>query len=294
MNLRSSGVGPDVTQSILAVVVAELHVTGFFASVISRSDIVSLLTLEQQKQVLGCDEEDSQCLAEIGGALGVDRVVAGNVGRVGDRYLISLSLIDTASAVVLERSYLTADKVDALLTIAPQVVRRLLQLEPLETPPAPTEPPLPPAMVSASVWSYPIPSVILFLAAGAEYEHPFDEGTTLDFAVGATMVPFGQTGGYGGVGGYLHIGANWFLGPRPTGWFFALRALTMVNFHPENGLELMLGGRTMIAYRIDLEWGFVLSGGLGLDLLLLTRASTLGEFDVLPAPLVAVNVGWVL
>jgi hypothetical protein len=53
------------------------------------------------KQVLGCD--DTKCLVEIGGALGVSRIVYGNIGMLGREYLINLTLLNSDSAVVMNR-----------------------------------------------------------------------------------------------------------------------------------------------------------------------------------------------
>jgi len=68
-------------------------------SVVGKADIVSMLDLEQRRQQLdGCN--DSRCLSEIGGALGVRWVVAGSVSLFGETYLLNLRLIDVVSARV--------------------------------------------------------------------------------------------------------------------------------------------------------------------------------------------------
>jgi len=70
--------------------------------VIGKSDISSMLSLEEQKQRLSaCD--DQACLAEIGGALGVRWVVVGNVSLFGDTYLLNMKLIDVEKAQVAGR-----------------------------------------------------------------------------------------------------------------------------------------------------------------------------------------------
>ena len=61
-----------------------------------------MLNLEGQKQVLGCDS-DTSCLAEIGGALGVDKLVVGQVGKLADNFIISLRLISPTTAKVDNR-----------------------------------------------------------------------------------------------------------------------------------------------------------------------------------------------
>jgi hypothetical protein len=62
-------------------------------SVLAESDVAALLGVEKKRQMLmGCS--DSRCLAELGGALGADRVVHGSVGRVGNSLVITLSSLD--------------------------------------------------------------------------------------------------------------------------------------------------------------------------------------------------------
>ena len=60
-----------------------------------RKDIQDMLALESEKQLLGCSD-DTNCLAEIGGALGVSYLVAGNIGKnIG--YLLVDELISVSS-----------------------------------------------------------------------------------------------------------------------------------------------------------------------------------------------------
>ncbi len=60
--------------------------------VIGKHDISTMLRLEEQKSMLGCDELG--CISEIGGALGVRWVVVGNISRFGALYLLNLKLMD--------------------------------------------------------------------------------------------------------------------------------------------------------------------------------------------------------
>jgi hypothetical protein len=56
--------------------------------VISSGEIRSMLGLEKTKQALGC--EDEGCMAEIGGALGVDEMISGKMGKVGRTLVIEV------------------------------------------------------------------------------------------------------------------------------------------------------------------------------------------------------------
>ncbi len=118
------GVGQGTATILSDIIVSEVSRAGF--DVISQSDIVAMVGFERQKKVLGCSE-DSSCLAEIGGALGVDYMLAGQVGQIGTRYRISLLLVDSRKAKVLARAarFCGQDE-DALARAAEETVRELL------------------------------------------------------------------------------------------------------------------------------------------------------------------------
>ncbi len=106
-------------------------------SVLTDSDVAALLGVEKRKQMMtGCG--DAGCLAELGGALGADRVLHGTVGRVGGSLLVNLSSLDAkrarSAASVSER--LKGSNDEAFLDALPAMVDRLLS-----EPPAPARPP---------------------------------------------------------------------------------------------------------------------------------------------------------
>ncbi|MCK5687888.1 hypothetical protein KAI87_01400, partial [Myxococcota bacterium] len=100
MSLKPLGIGKGVATNLTEVLAAEIKsIDG--TSVISPSDIQSMLQMEAQKDALDCN--DQACLAEIGGALGVDQLVVGNVGKVGKRFVVSLRIVDARSPKALSR-----------------------------------------------------------------------------------------------------------------------------------------------------------------------------------------------
>ncbi|MEL7370205.1 MAG: hypothetical protein AAFN74_14900 [Myxococcota bacterium] len=70
--------------------------------VISPDDIRALILKEEQRQRLGCT--DQACIAEIVGALGADRLVAGRVAKLADGWSVTMSMIDASTTTVLSRS----------------------------------------------------------------------------------------------------------------------------------------------------------------------------------------------
>jgi len=147
----ASGITQSVADSLADLAANTLRNHNRY-DVIGKNDIHSLLGYENIKQKLGCEE--TSCLAEIGGALGVDYLVVGNIAKLGDTYLINLRLIDAKKAFVLHG---VSEKVSqgeaALIDVMPRVVDRLVV--PLGgsavvgASPLPPSPPTPPAAAAA-------------------------------------------------------------------------------------------------------------------------------------------------
>lgn len=100
LDLKAIGPAKEVAENLTQVVVVELkEFKGL--SVISKDEIKSMLSFEQDKQLLGCD--DASCLTEIGGALGVGYIVSGNVGKMENTFLLHLKLINIREASIENR-----------------------------------------------------------------------------------------------------------------------------------------------------------------------------------------------
>lgn len=61
--------------------------------VTTQEDVSHLLGLERQKQLLGCAEAGSSCMAELAGALGVDLILSGSLAKTGSSYTVNLRLL---------------------------------------------------------------------------------------------------------------------------------------------------------------------------------------------------------
>lgn len=96
----SSSVDAGLVEALTQVVPETLEGLGVFKA-ISTQEIKQLLAFESQKQLLGCN--DVSCLAEIGGALGADFLVIGNLSLVGDTYIVQLQLANIAAAKIESR-----------------------------------------------------------------------------------------------------------------------------------------------------------------------------------------------
>jgi len=97
----SSGIDASIAKGVSEFAQSELASMGAY-DVIGLGEVGELLGLEKRKMLLGC-EDDASCIAEIGGALGVDRAVTGNLSKVGESLLLNLSLLDVPHARVVGR-----------------------------------------------------------------------------------------------------------------------------------------------------------------------------------------------
>lgn len=101
MDLKArQGIDNLVMLSLTDLLCTEIAGFGGY-EVIARDDMQAMLEHIADKQLLECD--DTKCLAQVGGALGVEQLLAGNIGKVGSVYLINFKLIDINDAKVLNR-----------------------------------------------------------------------------------------------------------------------------------------------------------------------------------------------
>ena len=65
------------------------------------ADNGSMLGIERQKQLVGCGEDSSSCMAELSGALNARYVLGGSVSRFGDALQLNLPLFDNPTNLVV-------------------------------------------------------------------------------------------------------------------------------------------------------------------------------------------------
>jgi len=115
----TSGVDPSVAP-IVTELVLEALLNRHGVRALGPADIKDLLTTEQQRQLVGC--EQSSCMSELAGALGARNMVSGLVGKLGDTFVVTLKLVDTETAKVGAR----ASRRFAALDRAPDAVGPLV------------------------------------------------------------------------------------------------------------------------------------------------------------------------
>lgn len=130
-DLSVTGIDPQVAGVVNESLLAEMRKLAR-VSVIGMDEIRAMLDLEAQKQMVGCDAEES-CLSEIIDALGADVLVLGSMARVGDQHIFGLRRIDQRSATVTEgvnRSFPAGEGEEFLAAIGP-AVEQLFPARPL-------------------------------------------------------------------------------------------------------------------------------------------------------------------
>lgn len=127
-DLKPLALSKETAQSLTQMLAVEIKkIEG--TQVVSRDDIASMLQLEARKSLLDCEDEMT-CLAEIGGALGVEMLVVGHVGKLGESFTVSLRLIRVGESLVVSRITETfRGAEDQLLPAVRHAGRRLLGIE---------------------------------------------------------------------------------------------------------------------------------------------------------------------
>jgi hypothetical protein len=71
-------------------------------NIITQDEAAALLDYLHQQQLAGCDG-DTACALDLGRALNADFIVSGSIGRVGDTYVISVTLLKLPDGSVERR-----------------------------------------------------------------------------------------------------------------------------------------------------------------------------------------------
>jgi len=92
---------------------------------ITNQELNAVLTLEQQRQAIGCT--GANCSIDLGRTLGVERLVFGSIGKLGETFLLSLRLVDAKTGEVVKQSEAQqkGKAIDDLLQALPGVASEL-------------------------------------------------------------------------------------------------------------------------------------------------------------------------
>lgn len=94
---------------------------------ITPRDIEAVLGLERQRQLLGCGDLATSCLAELGAALGADAVLTGDEFRVGSAVQVNLKVLRATNSDVLAVFSERAPSVDAVADVLTRAAERFAE-----------------------------------------------------------------------------------------------------------------------------------------------------------------------
>ncbi|MFH1811317.1 MAG: hypothetical protein ABIJ09_21435 [Pseudomonadota bacterium] len=101
LNMRATGeVKAALAETLTPLLIAELSRRPGI-SVVSQADVRALMENEARKQAMGCD--DTTCMTEIAGSLGAELLLSSSLGKVGRKWIVSLTLIQVEQAKVFRR-----------------------------------------------------------------------------------------------------------------------------------------------------------------------------------------------
>ncbi len=123
---HTAGVDEQLARALAERVLVAIRATGRYQEM-GISDFQTMLGMASFQQAVGCD--DTNCLAEIAGAAGVELLVTGNVVGEENSYSILAKLIDTHAAAVRSRVQINVAR-DQLLDAADPLVNDLFRLKP--------------------------------------------------------------------------------------------------------------------------------------------------------------------
>lgn len=127
MNIQSAEVDPANCIAITNYMTSELNRISDYR-VISWDDVNKILEHKAGLQLLGC--EDNECFVEVGGVLGVDYIIVGDIGALGDRYVMSIRKIDINKAETVARaSRRVIGNIGLLMDKIPEMVNEIFNIE---------------------------------------------------------------------------------------------------------------------------------------------------------------------
>lgn len=92
LDFRTAGLDAETGKNLTQVLTTQIKAVDG-ARVINRDDVISLIGMERMRSILEADC-DVSCLVKIGDALNTDYVILGQIGKLADTYLVTLTLVD--------------------------------------------------------------------------------------------------------------------------------------------------------------------------------------------------------
>jgi hypothetical protein len=116
------------TQTITSYVANNLGL-----DVIAKDDIKRLVSFQQLQQITGCDSGSCAQAGDVGKALGVEKIVTSTLGKIGDKYQLSVVAMDVATSKATGRGTRELRSEDEIVENARDLVHFALKNEQRES-----------------------------------------------------------------------------------------------------------------------------------------------------------------
>lgn len=124
LSIQANGVSKGNASNVANYVAEKYQEASSNSRVLYLDDIREMLRVENSEGMLDCFTDS--CISRIGGVLGADLVIIGNLGQVGKNFLFSLKMIDVTRDKTLSRITTTVESdVGLILNEIPGMVNKL-------------------------------------------------------------------------------------------------------------------------------------------------------------------------
>ncbi len=118
------GVSKDEAALLTDILSTEIHRSGKF-TILNRDDMKAVLDEKEFELAMGCD--DNVCLLENVSKLSVNKIITGNIGKLGKKYIVSIRMInEDGENETMERES-CACEIDALDGTIEKITRKFLK-----------------------------------------------------------------------------------------------------------------------------------------------------------------------
>src|SRR5512139_3560733 len=124
-DLAPGDIKPAYAQDLTSILVSEIGKLGKY-EVYSQENVRTLAGWTAERMSLGCT--DSKCLTALG-QMDIAKLISGRVGKIGNRYSVSLNLFDTQNAKAEKSVSEFGRSEDELIELVQKAVGKLFGLE---------------------------------------------------------------------------------------------------------------------------------------------------------------------
>ncbi len=95
--------------------------------VITQAELGALIGMERQRELLGCNSDESSCTAELAGALNADALLFGSVAKVGAVYAVTIKVVSRKAELLAQATARSEESglFDTLARLAHEIAARL-------------------------------------------------------------------------------------------------------------------------------------------------------------------------